>query len=117
MLERRAEGVTDYLATPLFFTDGTIHLATWTSRRRGGLSDLQIAGIEAIVAPLARVAEIWTMRRTAVLCSTPMSGGTPVSVSWPGKFDAATSKRSTPRSGCRTCAGSPLGPTASRRGC
>ena len=65
MLERRAEGVTDYLATPLFFTDGTIHLATWTSRRRGGLSDLQIAGIEAIVAPLARVAEIWTMRRTA----------------------------------------------------
>ena len=65
LLERRAEGVTDYLATPLFFTDGTIHLATWTSRQPGGLSDLQIAGIEAIVAPLARVAEIWAMRRTA----------------------------------------------------
>ena len=65
LLERRSEGVTDYLATPLFFTDGTIHLATWTSRQPGGLSDLQIAGIEAIVAPLARVAEIWAMRRTA----------------------------------------------------
>jgi adenylate cyclase len=57
--------VTDYRATPLFFTDGTIHLATWTSRQPGGLSDLQIAGIEAIVAPLAGVAEIWAMRRTA----------------------------------------------------
>src|SRR5262249_3860385 len=33
LLERRSEGVTDYLATPLFFTDGTIHLATWTSRQ------------------------------------------------------------------------------------
>ena len=65
LVERRAEGATDYLATPLFFTDGTIHLATWTSRQPGGLSDLQIAGIEAIVAPLARVAEIWAMRRTA----------------------------------------------------
>ena len=65
LLERRSEGVTDYLATPLFFTDGTIHLATWTSRQPGGLSDRQIAGIEAIVAPLARVAEIWAMRRTA----------------------------------------------------
>jgi adenylate cyclase len=40
-------------------------LATWTSRQPGGLSDLQIAGIEAIVAPLAGVAEIWAMRRTA----------------------------------------------------
>ena len=65
LLERRSEGVTDYLATPLFFTDGTIHLATWTSRQPAGLSDMQIAGIEAIVAPLARVAEIWAMRRTA----------------------------------------------------
>jgi len=65
LLERRSEGVTDYLATPLFFTDGTIHLATWTSRQLGGLSDLQIAGIEAIVAPLARVADIWAMRQTA----------------------------------------------------
>jgi adenylate cyclase len=66
LLDRRSEGVTDYLATPLFFADGTIHVATWTSRQPGGLSDRQIAGIEAIVPPLARVAEIWAVRRTAV---------------------------------------------------
>src|SRR5215467_8288318 len=80
LLERRAEGATDYLATPLFFTDGTIHLATWTSRQPGGLSDLQIAGIEAIVAPLARVAEIWATRRTAGtrhLCRAPRRGAYP----------------------------------------
>jgi len=45
--ELRAQGVTDYLASPLFFTDA------------------QIAGIEAVITPLARVAEIRAWRRTA----------------------------------------------------
>src|SRR5262249_40597162 len=36
-----------------------------TSPQPGGLSDPPIAGIDAIVAPLARVAESWAMRRTA----------------------------------------------------
>jgi hypothetical protein len=63
--ELRAEGVTDYFAVPLVFTDGTIHVATWTTREPRGFTDEQIAGIEAIVTPLARVAEIRALRRTA----------------------------------------------------
>src|SRR6516164_1603514 len=33
LAELRDEGVTDYLASPLLFTDGEIHLATWTTRQ------------------------------------------------------------------------------------
>jgi adenylate cyclase len=61
--ELRAEGVTDYLALPLVFTDGAIHAVTCTTRQAGGFTDAQIAGIEAIIAPLARVAEIRALRR------------------------------------------------------
>jgi adenylate cyclase len=63
--ELRAEGVTDYLALPLFFTDGAVHLVTCTTRQPGGFTVAQIAGIEAIMTPLARVAEIRAWRRTA----------------------------------------------------
>jgi adenylate cyclase len=60
-----AEGATDYLASPLPFTDGTVHVATWATRRPAGFSDADIAGLEAVAAPLARVAEIRALRRTA----------------------------------------------------
>src|SRR5262245_2084786 len=57
LAELRNNGVTDYLASPLLFTDGEIHLATWTTRQPGGFTDAQVKAIESIVAPLARVAE------------------------------------------------------------
>ena len=60
-----AEGVTDYLASPLPFIDRTVHVVSWATREPGGFTDAQIVGIEAVVAPLARVAEIWALRRTA----------------------------------------------------
>jgi adenylate cyclase len=63
--ELRAEGVTDYVALPMFFTDGAVQLVTCTTRQAGGFNDAQIAGIEAIMTPLARVAEIRAWRRTA----------------------------------------------------
>jgi adenylate cyclase len=63
--ELRAEGLTDYLALPLFFTDGSVQLVTCTTRQPGGFTDRQIAGIEAIMTPLAWVAEIRALRRTA----------------------------------------------------
>jgi adenylate cyclase len=65
LAELRNEGLTDYLASPLLFTDGEIHLATWTTRQPGGFTDAQIEAIESIVAPLARVAEVRALRRTA----------------------------------------------------
>ncbi|MGA8652990.1 MAG: adenylate/guanylate cyclase domain-containing protein, partial [Xanthobacteraceae bacterium] len=37
----RAEGGTDYAAFPLVFTDGTIHVATWSTRQPGGFTPKQ----------------------------------------------------------------------------
>jgi adenylate cyclase len=51
--ELRDEGVSDYLASPLLFTDGEVHLATWTTRQQGGFTDAQVEGIESIIAPFA----------------------------------------------------------------
>jgi adenylate cyclase len=65
LAELRAEGVTDYLASPLLFTDGAIHAVTCTTREPGGFTDTQIAALEAIMTPLARVAEVRALRRTA----------------------------------------------------
>jgi adenylate cyclase len=61
----RDEGVTDYLALPLIFTNGEIHVATWTTRQQGGFDEAQVTGLENVAAPLARVAEIYALRRTA----------------------------------------------------
>ncbi len=61
----RADGVTDYAAFPLLFTDGTIHVVTWSTRAPRGFSAKQFSDIESVIAPLARVAEIRALRRTA----------------------------------------------------
>jgi adenylate cyclase len=61
----RAEGATDYAAFPLLFTDGTVHAATWTTRAPGGFTAQQFSELESVIAPLARVAEIRALRRTA----------------------------------------------------
>jgi adenylate cyclase len=63
--ELRAEGATDYVAFPLPFTDGTVHVATYTTRQPGGFTPQQFADLESIIAPLTRVAEIRALRRTA----------------------------------------------------
>jgi adenylate cyclase len=63
--DMRAEGVTDYIATPMRFLDGSIHACSWTTRHPGGFSEDHIATIRSLVAPLARVSEIVTLRRTA----------------------------------------------------
>jgi adenylate cyclase len=61
----RAQGATDYAAFPLVFTDGTIHVATWSTRQPGGFTPKQFADLDSIIAPLARVAEIRALRRTS----------------------------------------------------
>jgi adenylate cyclase len=63
--DMRAEGVTDYVATPMQFLDGSVHATSWTTRHPGGFSDEHIAAIHAIIKPLARIAEIISLRRTA----------------------------------------------------
>jgi adenylate cyclase len=77
LAELRAEGMTDYLAMPLVFTDGAIHVVTCTTRQNGGFTDAQIAGIEAIIPALTRVAEIRMLRRMASILLDTYVGRSP----------------------------------------
>jgi adenylate cyclase len=63
--DMRAEGVTDYIALPLLFTDGLAHASSWTTKQEGGFSDEQLNALRKLVTPLARVIEIVNLRRTA----------------------------------------------------
>jgi adenylate cyclase len=63
--DMREEGVTDYIALPLHFTDGSTHATSWTTRAPGGFSDEHLASLRTVVQPFARLAEIFAMRRTA----------------------------------------------------
>jgi adenylate cyclase len=63
--DMRAEGVTDYIALPLLFTDGTTHASSWTTKQGGGFTDQQLDALRAVVRPFARIGEIYAMRRTA----------------------------------------------------
>jgi adenylate cyclase len=60
-----AEGITDYAVFPLLFLSGENHVVTWTTKAANGFSDADIAAIEFVVPPLARLAEIYTLGRTA----------------------------------------------------
>ena len=61
----RAEGVTDYIALPLIFTDGLVNASSWTTKQAGGFTEDQLAALRMIVTPLARVIEIINLRRLA----------------------------------------------------
>jgi adenylate cyclase len=65
LADLQAQGATDYVAAPMTFTTGEVHVATWTTRAPGGFSDAECAALTAVVRPLARVAEIRALRRTA----------------------------------------------------
>ena len=62
----RTEGITDYLALPLLFTNSEIHVATFATQRSGGFSEQQIAVLERLASPLSRVAEVRALRATAI---------------------------------------------------
>lgn len=63
--DMRAEGVTDYIALPLLFIDGSVHASSFTTKQPGGFTDAQLDGLRGIVPPLARIIEIVGLRRTA----------------------------------------------------
>lgn len=57
------QGATDYLALPLVFGSGRINVLSLTTDRPGGLSDDDVALIQAVREPLSAVLEIQSMRR------------------------------------------------------
>jgi adenylate cyclase len=63
--EMRGEGVTDYLAVPLAFTDGSLHGISWSTKEPDGFTDAQLIALQWVTRPLARLAEIHALRHTA----------------------------------------------------
>ena len=63
--DMREEGITDYIALPMRFTDGTMHATSWTTKAPGGFTDAHLAALRAVIPPFARLGEIFAMRRTA----------------------------------------------------
>jgi len=63
--ELRGQGVTDYLAVPLYFADGVAHGATFATQDDRGFDEMQIATLKSAAAPLARAVENRSLRRTA----------------------------------------------------
>lgn len=61
----RAEGVTDYIALPIRFIDGSAHTTSWTTKQAGGFTDEQLDALRSIIAPLSRLAEVIGLRRVA----------------------------------------------------
>src|SRR5215510_15902150 len=55
--DMREEAVSDYIALPMRFTDGSTHATSWTTRAPDGFTDEHLAALRAIVQPFARLAE------------------------------------------------------------
>jgi len=69
-----AEDFVDYFAAPLVFLSGETHAITFATKAEAGFSDTDLASIRRVVRPLARIAEILALRRTAgTLLSTYVS--------------------------------------------
>jgi adenylate cyclase len=64
--DMRAEGVTDYVALPLHFIDGSIHASSWSTKAVGGFTEEQLGALRSVIPPFSRLGEIHAMRRTAV---------------------------------------------------
>jgi adenylate cyclase len=65
LAELKAHGYTDYLCAPLLFTNGEVHGAAFATRHPLGFSDAHLDRIRHILRPLARIAEIFALRRIA----------------------------------------------------
>lgn len=63
--ELRAEGITDYIAWPLYHTLGKQHVITFASDRPGGFSEEDIVFFQDLVPAIALVSEIRVKNRMA----------------------------------------------------
>lgn len=63
--ELKAEGLTDYLATPLLYSSGRIAAATWSTDRADGFTDADITRITDLLPVLSLLVEVQAVRRMA----------------------------------------------------
>jgi adenylate cyclase len=65
LADLRAEGATDYVAVPLRFLSGEIHVASFASRRPGGFRDAELAALRTVLPYFTRMVEIYGLMRKA----------------------------------------------------
>ena len=65
LADLRAQGTTDYLAAPLEFINGEVHVASFSTQRPGGFTETEIAALQRLRAPFTRVIEIYALTRKA----------------------------------------------------
>ena len=63
--ELRAQGLTDYVAWPMYHTLGKRHIVTFATDRAGGFDDAHIAALKNLLPTLALVSEIRMKNRLA----------------------------------------------------
>lgn len=63
--ELRAEGLTDYVALPMTFTDGSRHACTWATARPSGFRAEDLLALNELLPMLAMAVEIRLNRRIA----------------------------------------------------
>ena len=82
MRSAAAGAVTDYLALPLLFIDGSVHASSWTTKQPGGFTDEELAGVATnndASGPGDRDHQFAPMASSR---SIPMSATAPASGSW-----------------------------------
>ncbi|QSQ21339.1 adenylate/guanylate cyclase domain-containing protein [Pyxidicoccus parkwayensis] len=69
--ELRADGLTDYLALPVCFSDGARHAVSWATSAPGGFTDAHLALLHGLHPLLALVLEVFARKdMTGVLLDT-----------------------------------------------
>ena len=63
--ELKAKGITDYVAMPLHFSDGSIHAVTFSVDRPGGFTTEELSQLYDMLPVLGRLMEIHAARHTA----------------------------------------------------
>ncbi len=62
----KEEGITDYFVTPLEFTNGEIHVASWSCSEPDGFSEEHLNALRQIKPALSRLAEIMALKRVSI---------------------------------------------------
>lgn len=63
--ELAAERFTDFVCMPIRFTNGQVHAISFTTMHAEGFDEAQLEALRRLVRPLARVTEIFALRRVA----------------------------------------------------
>ena len=104
------EGITDYMALPMVFTDGRRHACSWATPP-GGFTTEHLMVINDLLPVLQMAIEIRSTAGSHVRCSRPMSASSPASAFCPATSRAAAVRPFARRSGPATCAASRRFPT------